>query len=295
MFSPTAEEKYHAPRDKSFVNFLCSILNKAKIKKDYVNLLVSDESLAEFSKAFTSKTFDVENNLEVYEQIGDVSVNKFLVWYMHKRFPFLKHPKGVKVVARLRINYSAKQTFYEIGNKLGFWPFISATVDERSKRMKHLIEDAFEAFIGCTEYLLDNFFRPGVGYAIVYDILESIFNDIDISLEYNKLYDAKTRLKELIDAKTFIAELLEEGKVNINNFIDFNGKFGKIKYKDDFTADEKRISRVIFFTQKHGEMVIGEGIANIKPDAQQAAAENALLYLKSRGISKPVPDFYNFK
>jgi hypothetical protein len=42
-------------------------------------------------------------------------------------------------------------------------------------------------------------FCEGVGYAIVYTILKSIFDNMNISLKYEDLYDAKTRLKELCD------------------------------------------------------------------------------------------------
>ena len=61
------------------------------------------------------------------------------------------------------------------------------------------MEDALEAFVGVTEYLIDSELRQSVGYAIVYDILASIFDDMTISLKYEKLYDSKTRLKELFD------------------------------------------------------------------------------------------------
>ena len=91
---------------------------------------------------------------------------------------------------------------------LNFWPFISAAIEGternqkyRNRNKKDLLEDVLEAFIGCTEYLLDEAFRPGVGYGIVYDILESIFNELPMSLEYEDLYDAKTRLKETTDFK----------------------------------------------------------------------------------------------
>ena len=69
----------------------------------------------------------------------------------------------------------------------------------RVRDKKDLLEDTLEAFIGCTEYLLDKAYRPGVGYAIVYDILSDIFDEIPISLRFEDLYDAKTRLKETFD------------------------------------------------------------------------------------------------
>jgi dsRNA-specific ribonuclease len=161
--------------------------------------------------------------------------------------------------------------------------------------MKPLIEDVFEAFLGCTEYILDNEFRPGVGYAIVHDILSSIFDSIDISLEYNKLYDAKTRLKELFDSHNLINDMITKYgslKQNTQRFIDYDNKFGQIQYVDSYTEDEKRVSKVIYKTKKHGEIILGTGYANLKQDAQQYAAENALNTLKLNGIEKEIPNFY---
>ena len=37
------------------------------------------------------------------------------------------------------------QSFYKIAENLGFWPYISASVEERSKRMRPLMEDVLEA------------------------------------------------------------------------------------------------------------------------------------------------------
>jgi len=160
-----------------------------------------------YGQAFTASSADPVNNYERFEQIGDVTANKFIVWYAYKRFPQLNCTDGVKVVARLRINYGSKQFFAPLGESLGFWDYISAQEDGKAKGMKYrnrqkkdLLEDCIESFIGCTEYLLDQAFRPGVGYGIVYDILSSIFDEIPMSLKYDDLYDPKTRLKQTFDA-----------------------------------------------------------------------------------------------
>lgn len=270
--SPEEDTIYLGSRDESFMMVIKSLLSKSNIAPKYMSLLLNEDSMKEYSKVFTDTTADELDNYEFYEQLGDMSANKFIVSYMYLRFPILKQPKGVRIVARLRINYGAKQTFFEIANKLGFWNYISASQRKRDRQMKSLLEDVFEAFIGCTEFLLDNYFRPGVGYAIVYDILTSIFNDINISLKYEHLYDAKTRLKELFDYDS--------------------KKLGKVKYEDTFNEEGKRLSQVYAILPSGEKKKIGEGIANIKPDAQQQAAKNAIYNLKKIGISKPLDDFY---
>ena len=98
---------------------------------------------------------------------------------MYERFPQLDCPQGVKVVARLRINYGAKKSFYKIADDLDFWEYISASEQERSRNRKSRLEDSLEAFMGATEMILNTTFCNGVGYAIIYDIMKKIFDTID--------------------------------------------------------------------------------------------------------------------
>jgi dsRNA-specific ribonuclease len=223
-----------------------------------------------FGCAFTSELVDPDNNYQVFEQIGDLSGNKFIVSYMYNRFPQLNCSEGVKVIARLRINYGAKESFCEIAKNLGFWPFISATNNLRQRKMKSLLEDVFEAFLGVTEKILDTKKRVGVGYGIVYDILTTIFNEIDISLRYEDLYDAKTRLKELFDMHESV--------------------IGSLVYKEN-KIDQITFSIAYRFHEKN-YIKIGEGSAALKADAQKNAAISALTNLSKQGWNKPVPSIY---
>ena len=123
------------------------------------------------------------------------------------------------------------------------------------------------------EFIIDKHTLTGVGYAVVFDILETIFDNLHISLKYEDLYDAKTRLKELFD---------------------YSGdKLGTIKYEDDRNLDEKFTTSVVYqITPMNNRVKIGEGIASLKADAQQRAAQKAILFLKNQGYTKPVPEVY---
>ncbi|MEI7489444.1 MAG: hypothetical protein WCJ72_18915 [Chryseobacterium sp.] len=266
---------YNGSRGSDFKELIFNLLKEAKLKMHYINILLDDDSIAFYSKAFTSDTADIEKNYEVFEQLGDISANKFLVWYMHRRFPKLMCSQGVKVVARLRINYGAKQSFSSIAENLGFWNFITASEEERSRCKKPLLEDTFEAFIGATEYLIDTKIRECVGYSVVYNILESLFDKIHISLKYEDLYDAKTRLKELFDF--YGADVL-----------------GILKYDSVKNIEEKITCSTI--TQEFGRKkeILGEGMASLKADSEQKAAAKAIENLRRKGFSKPVPPIYSF-
>ena len=214
---------------------------------------------------------------------------------MYRRFPQLNCTEGVKVIARLRINYGAKQSFFTIADSIGFWPYITASDEQRNKKRKSLLEDALEAFIGATEFLIDTRIKQGVGYSIVYDILEKLFNDIPISLKYEDLYDAKTRLKELFDFYNKEASSNKIGSLEYEN--------NQTKLEDDKILTTVKVYQVVSSgkTKCYGcgsvkdstnKVLIGIGTAALQPDAQQNAAKNALETLKKYGYNKPIPEIY---
>ena len=284
---------YLGSRGADFKALISSLLRKGKLNTKYIKMLTDDEAMNIYGCAFTSELVDPDNNYQVLEQLGDLSGNKFIVNYMYHRFPQLDCPEGVAVVARLRINYGAKQSFSEIARKLGFWEFISATNDLRQRKMKPLLEDAFEAFLGATERILDKRKRVGVGYAIVHDILTSIFDEMDISLRYEDLYDAKTRLKELFDMHESSLGPLVYKDSKQRDLLTFStvyrvqgGKYVETLDPDGkFTVNKKKIIGGTYIK-------IGEGSAALKADAQQNAAAVALVSLNKQGWKKPIPSIY---
>jgi len=297
---------YNGTRGAPFKTLISGLMERGNLKDKYIDVLTNDDNMKKFSKAFTAASANSKENYEIYEQLGDVSANKFIVWYAYQRFPQLQCPLGVKVVARLRINYGAKNSFAAIADKLGFWPFISAAEDGtdrskfyRARHKKDLLEDVFEAFVGCTEQILDQEYRPGVGYGVVYDILMSIFDKIDISLKFEDLYDAKTRMKEIFDAfgdslgsykfidtreystdsegtpfSTAIASLYQVPPGGNRHPIKVSGPDGS----------ESRPNR--------GWKLIGSASAPTLKPAQQRAAEQGILTLNRLGYVKEVPMEY---
>lgn len=182
------------------------VLAKGKLNRSDIDRLV-ERNINIYTQAFTSAGYDPDFNYEELEQKGDASANNFLVWYFYNRFPQLNCPAGVAVIARLKIVYASKNSFQEIAEKLGFWPYINATQHERDTKRKSILEDVFEAFIGATQQILDDERELGFGFIIICRILKGIFDEIPISLEYEDLYDAKTRLKEYFDANQSIGKL----------------------------------------------------------------------------------------
>jgi len=279
MISTTTTEEpiiYNGSRGTDFQYLIRKILKNANLKDHYIDALLDEDGFRKYGIAFTSKSANETDNYEVYEQLGDLSANKFIVSYMYRKFPKLKCSECVKIVARLRILYGSKQTFCVIAENLGFWPFISADEEQRNTEKKKLLEDTFEAFIGVTELMIDEKIRHNVGYAIVYEILHSVFETVNISLKYEDLYDAKTRLKELFD-------LYNKGDSNI----------GTLQYEETKDLETRLTTSLVYqkISPTH-RVLLGQGVASLKADAQQRAASAGIYKMNSKGYVKQVPYIY---
>lgn len=306
---------YYGKRGEPFKKLIIKLLERGNLKKKYIEELTSSEiTMKMYSQAFTATSADEDNNYQIFEQLGDLSANKFIVSYVYRRFPQIECPKGLKIAARLRINLGAKDSFYILAEELNFWEYLSASEEDRMRNKKPLLEDTFEAFIGCTEQILDNLYRPGVGYGIVYDILESIFEKKDISIDYDDLFDAKTKLKETFDffkelgAIVYISNRDVEGALSISSVYMVpakiipeeaysNFKKGQINYKyhtlqpiiKTDTIDGETVQ--IKYPRPHWQL-LGTGKAALKKDSEQKAAEYGYKNIREQGWIKPLKDEY---
>lgn len=261
---------YIAKYDATFKDLLRTTLRLGRLKENYINLLL-DKGLDTYIQAFTHSSVNEAENYEFLEMLGDVTANKVIVWYFSRRFPQLNCPKGVKIVARLRINFVSKEKFSYFAKILGFLPFISSSYEERDDELKSLLEDVFEAFIGATEKLIDEYIKKGTGYDICYNIISYLLDKEDISLKYEDLYDAKTRLKE---------------------FVDFNkDKIGVLRYKYFYTGNT--VTRVEIYTELNKELTfLSSAIAASQSIAEQTAAASGLKVLEKQGYTKRIPEEY---
>lgn len=295
---PQRHDMYLGERGRKFKQLISGLLLKGNVKKQYIDILTDRDGMNAYASAFTSELVDSKNNYQVYEQLGDLIGNQFIVHYAYRRFPALKCAEGVEVVARLRINYGSKQSFSKIALNLGFWPFISAPNETRLRKMEPLLEDVFEAFLGVTCDILDERTNCiGVGHGICYRILKSIFDGMDISLMYEDLYDSKTRLKELFDQYEMKGD-------------DYKGlpPLGPLKYEN---TKIDRLNKCVVYriqggqypTDRNGNIIkkrivggtqvkIGEGTSSLKDKAQKSAARSAISNLKRMGYIKQPPAIY---
>ena len=202
-----------------FRNFIEKTLQKCDIPNSKITKILNSTyenktGLELYSIGLTHKSINELYNYEYYEWMGDSTANNCICWYLTTRFPKLKQPKAVKILARLKINLGSKKTFYQLSEKLGFWDFISSgeeqvkkngeyiTVNVRQVKKKDLLEDTLESFIGITSTLLTHHYNIGAAFQHCYQFIKTLYDEIPISLAYKDLYDAKTRLKEMFDEWT---------------------------------------------------------------------------------------------
>lgn len=248
----------HKTGGSDFENMLRLVFKKGAIKPHYIEELL--KHVDEYRVAFTTELANPNKNLEVYEAVGDGIGNAFISFYALRRFPQLNCSQGVKYLARLKINYGSRTALASVATKLGFWPHIIATDSEKQFTAEKTLEDVMEAFVGLTTLLLDNKYEIGVGYGIVYQIFKAIYDEMDISLEYEALYDPKSRLKELFDAMP--------------------KQLGQVKYEDD------RTRTVIYRIFNGKRIIIGEGFGKNLSIREQTAAKQALERLATEGFKR---------
>ena len=194
-----SSDNQHYGEFKCFLkNVLTSAPNIPKADLDY---LTNDENIQLFEQAFTHRSVNSLSNYDKMEFIGDGLVNFCTIDYIRRNYM----QYDLSIIARVKMSYISKKWLPRFADEFGFWPYIKAG-EHTSK--KKLLEDVFESFFGVTMHLLDKKYRPDAkfGQRVGYDVCQRIIDNLleygsnQISIEYDELFDAKTRLKELFDA-----------------------------------------------------------------------------------------------
>lgn len=269
------DEIYQGIRGQEFIDLIKGFLKKGKLPDKYIETIVTPTTMQLWNTAFTHKSADQKNNYEFIEILGDSILNASIVTYMDERFPNIRSPSGVQVMGRLKINYVSQQSFYMIARNLGFWPYITASVEKRKRLMKSFLEDCLEAVFGLITLLLNTRVMKNIGFAIVPDIVKNLYSDIDISLDYYKLYDSKTILKQIFDKRKDLGTL----KYTHHTQRDYTNP--------DFSYSVVKILRIVSQQEIY---TIGESTGSLKATAEQNTAKAALEYLSTQGIKPEIPE-----
>jgi dsRNA-specific ribonuclease len=200
------------------------LMIRGKLKPKYiVKLLAVPEVLVYYERAFTHKSYDVINNYEFLEFIGDGTVNNCTKWYISRKFnEYDLTAAPQEPLSRLMITIVQNKTLADIANKLGFWTFLRSSMLQRQSDMKDMLEDVFEAFIGATQWVIDQYIGMGAGYAICYNIIASILDEQDMIKKFEERrarglpaieYDA------VCDSISILKQTMEDAQLNVQQHI----------------------------------------------------------------------------
>ncbi len=262
----------------SFRDMIRKTLRLGDLNEDHIELLTDKSAMIEFTKAFTTKTYDPYYNYEMYEIMGDATTNKVVVWYYLRRFPELMQG-GVKggmmgsvgIMGRLKIEGVKKEAYADFSKTLGFWEYIRMTKNEETQTLKHL-EDVFEAFCGCLEWLIETRVGEHCGYGIVYELMKKLLDDVEIDpYNYEELYDAKSKINNEIG--TFGQD--QSGRNRLTFKYDTFDRKNEPGFNKETDYDKKFISSLVITDTTTGKQYRGKpAYASQKKVVEKKAAQN---------------------
>lgn len=290
---------YYGKRDHTFISLLENVIKLGSSKFTYI--LNNPEVIKMFSDAFTHKTINAYNNYEFYETLGDVTLNKCVLWYISRRFPQINCPDGSDILTKLKIKTIKSESFASIADSLQFWDFISVEQSLRlnTNKKRSILEDVCEAFFGVLELAIDQETRQGMGYNVCYKILSVLLDKTEIKISYDEIVDNKTRVKEIYDAYSKI----------MGGTIQY--KFQCIYCKSEFMKDQQledhfdkcvrirnqpriytSITYHISSDGKNNPLAMATASGQNPQQAEQNVAKQTLVYLTNNGYIKNIPIEY---
>lgn len=199
-----------------FKKFIVTQLKRAKLNDQTIKKLTTPNLLQEWLVAFTHKSLgsDASENYETYEILGDAVIDNVVVRYLSNKLGIINSG----FLSTMRSMIVKKQSLARLGYRLGFPNFIRLGVKEltafenipkeewiEKESYRSIVEDVVEAFTGVMMELVDKMsnLEAGPGYAIVtswwWSILDALVEEGTISVDYYKIWDPVSRLKEIYD------------------------------------------------------------------------------------------------
>lgn len=257
----------------NFKKFIQNLLYKAELSDKYIKLLTDDECMEQFTKAFTHKSVHPDFNYEYYEMLGDGTANHVVVWYMSIRFKDVFDKAGnegvmgrLGIMTRLKFKGVSKEVFSRFASDLGFREYIR--VSEDTVKDSSVLEDTFEAFIGCLDYLINEKILRFSGYGVIYIFMSKLLDKIDIKIEQDKIYDPKSSLNNEIGKFG--------GKIKVD-YRSIDNTKGNPSFLNDTSNVPKRFkSEVVIFNTHTGEELYRSkpGFGATKKIAETMAAKH---------------------
>jgi len=180
----------------AFKEFIVKMLGYAHLKDEQIRALTSVECMDHFYTAFTHKSHDPVNNYELFETLGDQSLNKSVVWYFYRTYQNVTPEK----ITLLKNRYASTAVMAQFARSEGFAHHVlSKETNGNGTCRDKTLEDVLEAFLGCLEMLVDKHIRLCLGYYAVYNVVKHYLDTFAHDAEKDELLDPVSKLKIWID------------------------------------------------------------------------------------------------
>jgi len=197
------------PITSQFKTFIQGLLKLGGLKSDHIESFTDEKSMNAFRQAFIHKSYSSEFNYELFEYLGDLSLNLSIVNYIRD---YYRDIINIDWLSHMKLYFISKKLLGLIAERHGFFEHIlySKDVEKRLKKEKNMkeselykdmMEDTVEAFLGALEKVSEEkkkYFGTYVDIArnIIYSYMDQIEIDPD---DYYLYYDETSRLKEIFD------------------------------------------------------------------------------------------------
>jgi dsRNA-specific ribonuclease len=195
------------------------LMIRGKLKPKYVmKLLNIPQVLTYYERAFTNKTYDPVNHYEFLEFIGDGTVNNCTKWYISRKFNEYDLTEGPQEpLSRLMITIVQNKTLAGLAHDLGFWAYIRSSMHNRQTQRQKMLEDVFEAVLGATQWVIDEYIGMGAGYAICYNIMASVLDEDERIKKFVQRREEglpAINYDDVCDPITILKQTMEDGQLN---------------------------------------------------------------------------------
>lgn len=238
---------------ENFKEFIAGLLRRGRVNEKHIEMMLTEENMKKAVTAFTHESFDPDDHYDRYEFFGDPIINEFVPFYIRHRWPRMK---SVKWLTKVKHNLISKKYLALLSRRQGLEEHIRMAPEIQTKKGKpflvadakkmlessrfgelsgqmsvvayvSILEDVVEAFFGwLVEVVEASGMSHGIAIQISHNILRSFFDNEEISIKYEDVFDAISRLKELYESKSrgyrwpndkaYFVTQLEDGKFKVD-------------------------------------------------------------------------------
>jgi len=270
-----------------FTNFIATQLSFVGLNKRHIQLYTNDENIQDFRLVFVHSSADSKNNYEYYEFRGDTIVNDIIAEYVSEE----TKTRNVKWLTKIKHNLMSKKTLSSLAENLGFEEYLvygekmveslTRNPDKKTnKDYRSMLEDCVEAFMGCLVIVVNRHSKNQVGHGVARMFLRQLMKRyIKIEMDYSKVFDPITRLKEIYDAykwgfikKGFKSTFVVTERKNAQEETAYDVEIFGFPYGDK-TPIASNKAKLVTYRGDFGQA---------KDEVEYAAAERAILELSSK-------------